>query len=142
MNNYYFSASRNEFLPVEYEQQYRDAGTFPDDAVLIDDVISDEFLRPAPQGKIRIVGDEGLPVWGDVPPPTHEQLVAAAELEKARLLTEAQSTISIWQTRLLLGIISDKDKASLIAWLAYIDELNAIDTNAAPDINLPASPAA
>lgn len=65
-----------------------------------------------------------------------------AELKKAELLAAAEMTISIWQTKLLLGIISDKDKASLIAWLAYIDDLNTIDTDTAPDISWPEPPAA
>ncbi|WP_338011790.1 tail fiber assembly protein [Trabulsiella odontotermitis] len=29
---------------------------------------------------------------------------------------------------MLLGIITDDEKASLINWLAYIDELHAVDT--------------
>ncbi|KNC89876.1 tail fiber assembly protein [Trabulsiella odontotermitis] len=128
MKKYYYSATQNEFLPVEYEKQYRDAGTFPGDAVLIDDAISEEFLAPAPAGKMRAAGSNGLPMWIDVPPLTQEQLVAAAELRKAGLLAEAQSTIINWQSKLLLGIITDDEKASLIAWLAYIDALNAVDT--------------
>ncbi|KFB98596.1 hypothetical protein GTGU_04480 [Trabulsiella guamensis ATCC 49490] len=74
------------------------------------------------------------------PPPTHEEVIASAKLKKSELLTNAESTISIWQTKLLLNVISDKDKASLIAWLAYIDMLNTIDVSLAPNINWPAHP--
>lgn len=63
--------------------------------------------------------------------------VAAAEQKKASLLAEAQSAISLWQTELQLGIISDNDKASLIAWMKYIQALNAVDTSTAPDIEWP-----
>ncbi|HEP1896145.1 TPA: tail fiber assembly protein [Kluyvera cryocrescens] len=66
--------------------------------------------------------------------------VAAAEQKKASLLTEAKGTISLWQTELQLGIISDDDKASLIAWMKYIQALNAVDTSTAPDIEWPVKP--
>lgn len=70
----------------------------------------------------------------------HVANVEAAEWQKSALLVEAQATISIWQTELQLGIISDDDKASLIACLAYIKKLQAIDTDKSPDINWPAQP--
>ncbi|EHK5381290.1 tail fiber assembly protein [Enterobacter cloacae] len=63
-----------------------------------------------------------------------------AEQQKSSLLAEAQSTISLWQTELQLGIISDDDKASLIAWMKYIQALNAVDTSTAPDIVWPVKP--
>lgn len=66
--------------------------------------------------------------------------VAAAEQKKASLLTEAKGTIGLWQTELQLGIISDDDKASLIAWMKYIQALNAVDTSTAPDIEWPVKP--
>lgn len=72
----------------------------------------------------------------------HTAEVAAAEQQKAALLLEAQTTISLWQTELQLGIISDDDKASLIAWMNYIKALQAVDTSAAPDINWPEKPEA
>nr|DAI77370.1 MAG TPA: tail fiber assembly protein [Caudoviricetes sp.] len=67
--------------------------------------------------------------------------VMAAEQKKASLLAKAQSVISLWQTELQLGIISDDDKTSLISWMAYIKELQAVDTATAPGINWPVSPA-
>lgn len=80
------------------------------------------------------------------PPPapelSHDELVVQAEIKKQSLITSAHSAISIWQTELQLGIISDGDKASLINWLAYIKELQAIDTSSAPDISWPSPPEA
>ncbi|MEX7607212.1 tail fiber assembly protein [Enterobacter asburiae] len=57
------------------------------------------------------------------------------------MLSSARTTISIWQSELLLGSISDADKASLVAWLAYIKAVEDIDTSTAPDINWPEPPA-
>ena len=67
----------------------------------------------------------------------HAADVEAAEQQKAALLAEAQTTISLWQTELQLGIISDEDKASLIAWINYIKAVQAVDTSTAPDIEWP-----
>lgn len=71
----------------------------------------------------------------------HAADVEAADQQKAALLAEAQETISFWQTELQLGIISDEDKASLIAWVQYIKALKAVDTSKAPDITWPVPPA-
>ena len=70
----------------------------------------------------------------------HKADVEAAEQQKAALLAEAQTTISLWQTELQLGIISDEDKASLNAWMIYIKAVQAVDTSKAPDITWPDKP--
>ncbi|HHA1902824.1 TPA: tail fiber assembly protein [Enterobacter kobei] len=75
-----------------------------------------------------------------VPELTREEYVGQAESTKVGLLSSAQTTISIWQSELLLGTISDADKANLVAWLAYIKAVEAIDTSTAPDISWPEPP--
>ncbi|ECW8874321.1 tail fiber assembly protein [Salmonella enterica] len=70
----------------------------------------------------------------------HAADVEAADQQKTALLSEAQATISLWQTELQLGIISDEDKASLIAWMNYIKAVQAVDTSKAPDITWPDKP--
>ncbi|MEG0622015.1 MAG: tail fiber assembly protein [Hafnia sp.] len=70
----------------------------------------------------------------------HAADVEAAEQQKAALLLEAQATIGLWQTELQLGIISDEDKASLIAWMKYIKAVQAVDTSKVPDITWPDKP--
>ena len=67
-------------------------------------------------------------------------LIKEAEQKKSALLNKAQSSISLWQTELQLGIISYDDKVSLIAWMKYIQALNAVDTSTAPDIEWPERP--
>lgn len=71
----------------------------------------------------------------------HTADVEAAEKQKSALLVKAQATISLWQTELQLGIINDKDKASLMLWLTYIKELQAVIPDAAPNIKWPTPPA-
>ncbi|HEP0316220.1 TPA: tail fiber assembly protein [Enterobacter bugandensis] len=70
----------------------------------------------------------------------HAADVETAEQQKAALLLEAQATISLWQIELQLGLISDEDKASLIAWMNYIKAVQAVDTSKAPDITWPDKP--
>lgn len=66
--------------------------------------------------------------------------VIEADQKKSTLLSEAQSTISLWQTELQLGNISDDDKASLILWMKYIKDLQSLNTSFAPDIDWPEKP--
>lgn len=70
----------------------------------------------------------------------HAANVTAAEQQKANLLNAANSKISLWQTELQLGIISDDDKAALIAWIGYIKAVQAVDTSTAPEITWPEQP--
>ena len=70
----------------------------------------------------------------------HAAEVAAADADKSNRLTAAKQHISLWQTQLQLGMISDTDKASLIAWMNYITALHAVDSSTAPDINWPLPP--
>lgn len=74
-----------------------------------------------------------------VPEPSPAELVAAAATKKQQLLDTAQSTISLWQSELLLGTISDADKASLTLWIAYIKAVQAVDTTKLP-VTWPAQP--
>ncbi|PEI02320.1 hypothetical protein CRM79_03330 [Pantoea agglomerans] len=44
-----------------------------------------------------------------------------------------------WQTQLLLGIITDADKATLTAWIKYVQAVQAVNI-AASDIARPEKP--
>ncbi|RXK33798.1 hypothetical protein BBD39_07570 [Arsenophonus endosymbiont of Bemisia tabaci Asia II 3] len=71
---YYYSAKENTFCPAELKQAYIDAGSFPEDATEVNDDVWLEFVgNPPPNGKERTVGEAGLPVWVDIPPPTPQQ---------------------------------------------------------------------
>lgn len=142
MNNYIYSAVLNMICATALKNDYEMAGTWPADAVPLDDVLAIEFMGAAPLGKVMSAGENQLPVWADVPPLTAEEASAKAEQRKASLLNVAQETISIWQTKLLLGRISDDEKAQLNAWLDYIDSLNLIDVTAAESIDWPVPPSA
>lgn len=67
-------------------------------------------------------------------------LVKIADAEKARRIAAANSTSQAWQTQLMLGIITDDDKATLVKWMTYIQALQAVDTSTAPDVTWPVAP--
>ncbi|HDL6675098.1 TPA: tail fiber assembly protein [Yersinia enterocolitica] len=66
--------------------------------------------------------------------------VEFALMTKNALLSEAYSTISLWQTKLALGMISDSEKQQLIAWVNYIALLDAVDISLASNIEWPVTP--
>ncbi|HCR5063863.1 TPA: tail fiber assembly protein [Enterobacter asburiae] len=67
-------------------------------------------------------------------------LAKAAEEEKERLVSVANSKTQAWQTQLLLGIITEGDKAKLTTWMKYIQAVQAVDTSTATDIVWPVQP--
>lgn len=66
--------------------------------------------------------------------------VSEAARQKSTLISEANSVTQAWQTQLLLGIITDEDKASLTAWMKYIQAVQAADITTAPVISWPEKP--
>ncbi|HFI3232780.1 TPA: tail fiber assembly protein [Escherichia coli] len=140
--NYFFSPENKAFYSFLWKAEFDAAESWPDDAVEVTDEIFAEFSANPPLGKMLGAGKDGLPAWIDIPAPSREELIAEAEQQKSALLLEAQAAIGLWQTELQLGIISDEDKASLIAWMNYIKAVQAVDTSAAPDINWPEKPEA
>lgn len=70
MSSYQFSAGANAFYANALREVYEEAGTWPADAIDVDDSVYQEFsANLSPAGKIRAVGDDGLPVWIDIPEP-------------------------------------------------------------------------
>lgn len=138
--NYVFSPASKTFYSLLWKEEFDASESWPDDAVEVTDEIFAEFSSDPPFGKMLGAGKDGLPAWIDIPAPSREELIAEAEQHKSALFLEAQATISLWQTELQLGIISDEDKASLIAWMNYIKAVQAVDTSKAPDITWPDKP--
>lgn len=82
-----YSASNNSFFAKNDVAKYEQAGWELADIVEVTYDTYLEFIEDRTlQGKVRIAGDDGLPTWGEIPPPTHEEQIAAAELEKQQLI--------------------------------------------------------
>lgn len=96
----------------------------------------DAFIK---EGLVPITRSEAMAIIN--PPPTHEQLIQAAENERQRLLSAADAVMLDWRTELMLGEISDANRAKLSAWVAYKNEVKAVDVTTDPEhVNWPVTP--
>lgn len=80
------------------------------------------------------------------PPPeperTQEECTADAELQKQGLIATAQQSITLLQTKLLMGRKLTTEEAEKVNnVLNYIESVSAVDTRTAPDIEWPEMPA-
>lgn len=142
---YQYSAKNNAFFPVAELANYKVAGWDLSDLVDVTDEMFSEFTQDRNvDGLMRTAGDNGLPQWSPLPPPTQEQILANAAQEKQQRIGAANAYINSkqWPSKLALGRLSDIDKAQFNAWLDYLDALEAVDTSTAPDITWPTPPAA
>lgn len=64
--DYVYSAKNNAFFPVVMLDSYKDAGWDLSDAIPVDESVFIEFSAYVP-GKMRVAGEDGLPMWVDVP---------------------------------------------------------------------------
>ncbi|EMO2078137.1 tail fiber assembly protein [Citrobacter freundii] len=133
MMEFGYSKTTNAFYDMSRKDLFIEAGTWPDDVIEVEQNIADEFMQTPPSGKQRISGDDGLPTWGDIPPPTRDELIAIAENERQRLLAYADVVMLDWRTELMLGEISDTNRAKLSAWLAYKNEVKEVDVTIGPE---------
>lgn len=129
-----YSALNNSFFAKNDVEKYEEAGWKLADVV---DVTYDAYLEfiedRTLQGKVRIAGDDGLPAWGDIPPPTQDELVVAAEQVRQQLLAQADATMLDWRTELMLGEISDANREKLSAWLAYKNDVKSVNVTTDPE---------
>ena len=88
------------------------------------------------------MGSDGLPTWGDIPEPSSEELIAAAETERLARIGQANVYMNDkqWPGKAAMGRLKDTEKDQYNLWLDYLDALETVDTSSAPDINWPASP--
>ncbi|MDZ4029949.1 tail fiber assembly protein [Kluyvera ascorbata] len=71
---------------------------------------------------------------------SHADDVYDAEATRNQLKDEAEEIMSGWVLDLTLGLISDEDKQKLIAWRLYVKALDALELDAAPEIEWPPRP--
>lgn len=140
MNNFYFSPSTSSFYPEELMDSYKESGTLPEDLIPVSDDIFLIYSGVPPVGKMRGANSEHQPVWVDTPAQPREQQIALAESQKQALIAEANQKTQMWQTQLMLGIITEEDKASLKEWMLYVQKVQALDVSTAPDIDWPVKP--
>ncbi|EPE5151514.1 tail fiber assembly protein [Yersinia enterocolitica] len=135
-----FSPSLVAFIP----ENMIDDGSFGDNlpSDLID--VTDEELAlywkmNPPEGK-KLGVINGLPGWVDLPPQTHEELVASAIAKKSQLKAVADSDIEWRQDAVDDRSASDREIADLATWRKYRVALMRVDTSKAPNIEWPIIP--
>lgn len=140
---YLFSRSTLAFYPDVLRNNYEAAGTLPDDVIEVPEDIRDTYNGKPPTGKRLGINSDGMPIWVDIQAPTKEELIQNAKNERHRLLKNADTVMLDWRTELLLGEISDTNRAKLSAWLAYKNEVKSADVTADPEnVNWPVPPEA
>lgn len=138
----FFSATTCWFYQMDMKQDYIDAGSWPDDAVEMTGKEKETYwTKQAPSGKQLGGNNKGRPVWVDVPPLAHGELVEQAEAKKQSLIAEANQKTQLWQTQLMLDIITEEDKASLKEWMLYVQKVHAVDPSLGAAVVWPTSPA-
>lgn len=142
-SGFIWDAKNNLLLSYVLKAEYETAGMWPENGIDVSDEVSAEFTGQPPEGKMLGVGNDGMPAWVDLPPPTHEELIAIAEQVRQQLLTHADAAMLDWRTELMLGEISDANRAKLSAWMAYKNDVKAVDVTTDPEhINWPVPPEA
>ncbi|EYU16045.1 tail fiber assembly protein [Photorhabdus aegyptia] len=138
---YYYSAKTNAFYPIELQQKYIASGSLPDDIIEVGlDIYQEYAANNAPEGKYRIAGQNGLPEWADIPPPTREELQQYIESKKQQFIVEASQQIAPLQDAVDLGIATKEEETTLLAWKKYRVMLSRIDISQASDIEWPEQP--
>nr|WP_153879741.1 tail fiber assembly protein [Citrobacter freundii] len=144
MENYIFSPANNAFYPLGLKSAYEAANSWPDDGITVDDAIFAEYTGRPPEGMMRGVGGDNMPLWIEQPKPTQEELIAAADAEKQARIDRANVYMNgkQWPGKAAIGRLKADELAQYSLWLDYLDALEAVDTSSAPDINWPESPEA
>lgn len=142
MNKYLYDARTNAFYPIAMKEIYESNGIKFDNVNEVDEELFIEFSGEPPKGKIRIVGEDGFPAWGDIPPPMPEEQIAAAELKKQQLINQANEYMNSKQLsgKAAIGRLKGEGLAQYNLWLDYLDALELVDTTSAPDIEWPEKP--
>ena len=92
-------------VPTFISESWKSDGTYtkenwPSDAVLVTEEETAEYWMTIPPDGKKLGAVDDKPAWIDIPPPSQDELIMAAERKRAFLLREAQETISLWQTEL------------------------------------------
>lgn len=133
MEKIFFCAKTNGFYPEEFQEQYVDAGTWPEDLTEVSQEQYQLLIGAQSHGKIIVPDEDGYPVLSD--PETDFTAVAVQRrdsemaLASARInaLTDAQDD----------GDITPEEVEELAALREKRTRLRRLDLTTAPDIDWP-----
>ena len=136
----YYSSINNAFYPEHLKQEYIKSNSFQQMQNPLNILFSKNLhLNQHSEGKYRCVGEDGMPSWADIPPPTHEEQIAAAELKKQQLINQVNEYMNSkqWPGKAAIGRLKGEELAQYNLWLDYPDALELVETSSAPDIEWP-----
>ncbi|EGT4288665.1 tail fiber assembly protein [Cronobacter malonaticus] len=117
------------------------------DGVVVNSIMWDGEGQLDMEGDIVLMGSNGGIGWTydgkkfipPVPPEkNHEEYVAIAENQRRGLSAAAEQSISLLQTKLLMGRkLTQEETSKVNKALDYIDALNSLDISKAPNIEWP-----
>ncbi|ENT9724402.1 tail fiber assembly protein [Escherichia coli] len=138
---YLFSPSTLGFYPIEMKAEYLNKGSLPSDVIEVSDSVRNEYNFAPPEGK-QLSSSQNMPVWIDIPAPTHDELIAEAEREKKQRIDAANDFMNSkqWPGKAAIGRLNGDELAQYNLWLDYLDALETVDTSSAPDIEWPTPP--
>lgn len=91
MNSVFFSPGSKSFYLQELFPEYEDAGTLPDDVIEITRETYEQFLGLHPEGKEIGADSSGRPIWINSPPPSKEDEVLMAEMERELIVERTKA---------------------------------------------------
>ncbi|EHH5781152.1 tail fiber assembly protein [Salmonella enterica] len=141
MSTYSYSSKTNSFYFIGFREDYQKNGSWPDDAIEVDDSVYVEFsANAAPAGKTRAGGSNGLPVWVDIPAPTQEQIIENNLRVRNKLMRACTDAAFPLQSALTRGVATQEQQSILTAIEDYsIKLLNYVNWTKSP-LKLPPAP--
>lgn len=131
----YFNKINLGFYDPSEKEFYGENWPNEKELTVIDDAKYETFSSEPPRGHILGVGEDGEPVWVEVPGQITENNMGII----ASLMADASVIISPLQDAVDMEIATDKEKEKLVAWKLYRVQLNRTDTSKV-DMELPTPP--
>lgn len=131
---YYYSHELGGFIWSGDREIYEKKGTFPSDCVELTVKEWQALLAGQSAGKQIVSDKDGYPVLKE-PSVDYVQL---AEQKKKKLISNAMQSVAVIQLKQMNGrALTDDERERLEATLDYIEALEAINPENAPDVNWP-----
>ncbi|HHZ4747700.1 tail fiber assembly protein [Yersinia enterocolitica] len=135
-----FSPSLITFIPDYMVQDESYPPEISDSLVVVTDEELATFWRQTPPVGKTLGVASGRPTWVDLPPLTHDELVASINAKKSQLKSVADSEISWRQDAVDVGYAEGNEVTELAAWKKYRVLLMRIDALKTADITWPQLP--
>lgn len=134
-----YSAKKNAFYLLDEEAAYRANGNWPDDVLPVSDEIWQKFAGNPPEGKQRVAGKEGMPVWVDLPE-QDERTIEENQAVKNALLEKADTEIRMLSVVQEVYGLSDDEKQRLGAWKKHLAEVYRLNASVREKVDWPVAP--